>query len=198
MKKLITFFAALCLCLLLVPVTAEAQEVTSKYFTVDVEVGNHGSIAPGDTFTETFEIKNTAAKEITVRLYSVTNIDNSKLFPVIRANFDVVGESTQKTNLDKLKTNWYTLKAGKSMEMDLSMLFPPECGNEYQGAALKARFTFEVRIPSDDTTGGANISTHPKTGDTANIPLWSCLAAVSGGAALIFLFFLCKKQKQEN
>ena len=72
LKKLKTFFVTLCLCLLFIPTTVEAKEVevkkeqkdvTSEFFTVILEVGEHECIGPGDTFSETFKIKNTAKKE---------------------------------------------------------------------------------------------------------------------------------------
>lgn len=200
LKKIRLFFTALCICLLLVPMTVQATEVTSEFFTVDLLVGEQNNIAPGDTFSDTVEIENTAKHKIKVRVYDVDNVDDSKLYPVITAGWVKEGEEVTFVSFDDLTpTEWYTIESGKTLSLPLDMYFPAECGNEYQGATLAARFIIEARIPREEVGDiDSDIDdTNPKTGDQFNLQLWGMISTVSGGALLVLLLAGNKRRSKQ-
>lgn len=192
MKKIIRLFVMLCVCLLLAPMKVQATEITSEFFTTELYVGEEHNIAPGDTFTDAFTIKNTASEPIKVRVYDVDNVGDSKLYPVITASWIEEGKTAVFGSLDDLApSEWYTVEPGKNLTLMLSMHFPEECGNEYQGATLAAKFIFESRIPKE-VVGDIELDseaddTNPKTGDQFNMNFWGMMCSISGGALLIVL-----------
>lgn len=190
LKKITLFFTVLCFCLLLVPTTVQASEVYSDFFTVDLRVGEENGIAPGDIFTETFVIENTADHTIKVRLYDVDNVKDSPLYPILTAGWAKEEQDIETfVGFDNLKSNWYIVKPGEKLELTLDMHFPAEYGNTYQGKALKAKFIFESRIPREvvGDTGKPNPDV-PKTGDESNLLLWGVLSTVSGCALMLILW----------
>ena len=180
--------------------TVQATEVTSEFFTVDLLVGEQNNIAPGDTFSDTVEIENTAKHKIKVRVYDVDNVDDSKLYPVITAGWVKEGEEVTFVSFDDLTpTEWYTIESGKTLSLPLDMYFPAECGNEYQGATLAARFIIEARIPREEVGDiDSDIDdTNPKTGDQFNLQLWGMISTVSGGALLVLLLAGNKRRSKQ-
>lgn len=196
MKKLKLILAALCICLLLVPMTVQAREVTSEFFTVDLDVGHHDNIGPGDTFTETFSIENTSKTKIDVRVYDVDNKENSKLYPVLEAGWANEGTAVKFDSFDKLKTDWFSIDPGETADLKLDIHFPIDCGNEYQGTTLEARFIFEARIPDRAVGNYGPDSDSPQTGDSFNPMFWGILATASGCMLLIVLW--TKKRKRDR
>lgn len=209
LKKLSRILTALCLCLLLVPAKAHASEVKSDFFTVDFTIGHHETLAPGDTVRDYLEIENTADYDIKVRIYDVDNVRNSKLYSVMTAGWvDKDGEA-ELVSFDKLtSSDWYEVKKGKTLQIPIDFHFPAECGNEYQGAELNARFIVESRIPKEqvgdiddgitDTKPKANATDIPKTGDDFNLYLWSMISTVSGSALLILLLAAARRKKHKK
>lgn len=203
MKKLRLIFTALCICLLLVPMTVQATEVTSDFFTIDLDVKDHGMIGPGDIFTETFTIDNTAKSQIKVRLYDVDNKGDSKLYPVIKARWHNQEKEVAFIELDKMDSDWYTINAGKELDLKLEMYFPAECGNEYEGADFAARFIFEARIPEQavgdyDGPGFSSNSDTPQTGDSFNPLVFAGLATASGCVLLILLWAEKRRKSKQT
>ena len=201
LKKFSQILTLLCLCLFLFPVKAHASEVKSDFFTVDLSVGEHNCIGPGDTFRETIEIKNTTDYPIKVRIFDVDNINDSKLYPVLMAAWAEDEEESKFVSFDELTpSEWYVVEKGKTLHMPMDVHFPLECGNEYQGTTATARFIVEARI-AKEVVGDFDQETddtNPKTGDSFNLRFWSTVSTVSGLGLLIVLLVASRRKKKDK
>lgn len=167
------------------PITAKAQNANLTYFSVNCVIGNHEDIAPNDYFHDTFTIENQSSGCIEIRVSEIANIENSKLYPVLKAGWGDLSDSDTLSSLEELSTDWYLIKPGESLDLDLTIYFPGYLGNEYQKATLKARFTFECRISESadlkiNTTSRPNhlaVVTIPATCDSSRIgtPILLCI-----------------------
>jgi len=153
------------------PLKAEAKELTSQYFSVDLSIGTHNHIVPDDYFSDTFTIENQTASPIKVRVSNVSNVNHSLLYSVLQAKWD---SSDTYCTFDELTTQWFVIEPGKTYKMNLNIYFPHNLGNEYQSASLKAKFTFECQV-SENKSSNLDIQspamhhaviTIPSTGDT--------------------------------
>lgn len=191
MKKLKSIFMVFCLLLFIYPMEVKAEETKSEFFTVNLEVGEHNCVAPGDIFTETFTIKNTYNKPIRVRVCKVSNVEDSVLYSALKAGWINGNSPVNFGSFDNLTTDWFSIGVGQSLDMELDMYFPFELGNEYQATKLIAEFTFECRVPKDAVNA-------PDTGDTSQLVLWASLTAFSGLTFLILLFFQKRKREEDE
>lgn len=190
MKKLKSIFLVFCILVSLCPLQVFADSTESKFFKVDVDIGKHLCVAPGDTFTETFYVKNKSGKSIKVRVCDVDNINNSTLYSILKAGWVNEAGTSNLGKFDDLTTDWFTIGAGQTLGLELDMYFPFELGNDYQGTELRSEFVFECRVPKD---GKVEINNVPYTGDNSNTALYATLAICSGFAIILLL----KKRKED-
>lgn len=180
------------------PLKAEAKESASKYFSVHMNIENHKHIAPADYFLETFTLENQTSSPVKVRISEVSNIDDSLLYSVLQAKWDLPGMSDTYISFDELTTDWFMLEPGETQKMHLNIYFPHHLGNEYQTAALKAKFLFECRlsenekvtIDSQNSENHFTISSVPSTGDN----LWAQIFHILGNcvtALLVVIAIYC-------
>ena len=166
------FFTLLLLSFLWTPLdTFAASEIPSP-ISIDLETQTHNSIIPGDIFADTFLIKNQSKVPVRLRLAKVNNLENSKLFDVLKVKWR---KNNVFQNLQHLETEWITLPSDASISLDMQLYFPADCGNEFQNAELKSEFVFEYQILSE-TNGNDSLSTipvfvsHPTIRGTSVIP----------------------------
>jgi hypothetical protein len=202
-----SFLFSFILLVLLLPVSVQAKEAKTHIFSVELEVQNHCSIAPNDYFTETFIIKNLTSTEQEIRISKVSNLENSKLYPVILAGLIDEQKSIVLNPLDQLTLNWLVLKPKETVSLPIQLYFPAECGNEYQNSDLKALITFECRVNEEGIskeTPAISISQKksdfsppaiPATRDSAKLISLSSMLAFSSG--ILFLLRSYHKRKKE-
>lgn len=169
---------------------AEAKELPSQYFSVYMNMGNHSHIAPNDYLSDTFTIENQTSYPIKIRISNVSNVENSMLYPILQAKWDSHDNSETYRTFDELTTDWFVIAPGKTHKLNLDIYFPSNLGNEYQAAALKAKFTFECRMPEDKhiniaaQTPGEHqvILSIPSTGDSLSKQIFhifgNCITAI--------------------
>lgn len=154
------------------PLKAEAKETAFNFFSVYMDAGTHSHIAPDDYFSDTFIIENNTSCPVKIRVSDVSNVEDSILYSILQAKWD---SSDTYCSFDELATGWYEIEPGKTHEMKLNIYFPGNLGNQYQSAALKAKFTFECRTPENksfsihtqDSEKHFTIDSIPGTGDSS-------------------------------
>ncbi|MBR4138588.1 MAG: hypothetical protein IKT88_01355 [Lachnospiraceae bacterium] len=127
------------------PLESYGASKTTSILSLDLENTHHHTLLPGDTYTETFLIKNLSSSPIKVRLCQVTNQEDSRLFPVLQGSLKNTMVDLNYHPLDTLTTEWFSLDPKEMISLPLSLHFPKECGNDYQNADLKAKFLFEFQ-----------------------------------------------------
>lgn len=124
---------------------------------------------PGDTFTSKITISNTSDKEIEYKFTSIKNaISDDSLYKVLELVIKSDGEVIYKGKLSDTGENiidWFKLTAGNKKNLDISIYFPSECGNEYQGKEMKTNWLFEARIPDKEATVENKPKEEPKKGN---------------------------------
>lgn len=124
------------------PVTVHAQS-NRNLFEVAAEIKPMRSIAPGDSWSDSFKVTNKTQENIKVKLDHLENIGDSSLFDAltIKVNeraFNKVNEAT---------SDWVTLKRNETYVFNTDFHFPNEYKNEYQGKMFRARLLFRCEAP---------------------------------------------------
>lgn len=204
MKLFCTLFL---LSFLLTPLELFAAPKVPAPLSINLETEIHNSIVPGDLFADTFFIKNQSEAPVKFRLSQVNNLEDSKLFDVLKAKWR---KQDGFQPLHSLRTEWITLSPNALSSLDLQLYFPADCGNEFQNAELKSEFVFEYQILSE-TNGNDSLSTipvfvsHPiirgtsvipSTGDITPdifVPFIFCVIS-----SLLFIRQYCKNKKSRS
>jgi len=153
-------------------------------------------VMPGDTLTETIEVKNNANNKVDVKIYmralgaiegedflkqmklTVTQSGGNKLF---EAQAD---ETAQLTNWKPLGT----FKSGAKVTLDVQLEVPIEMGNEFQDAVGELQWEFYVEeFP---------VKEGPATGDETPLALYGAIAGVCA-LGLILLLVTRRKKREE-
>jgi len=153
-------------------------------------------VMPGDTLTETIEVKNNANNKVDVKIYmralgategedflnqmklTVTQSGGNKLF---EAQAD---ETAQLTNWKPLGT----FKSGAKVTLDVQLEVPIEMGNDFQDAIGELQWEFRVEeFP---------VKEGPQTGDETPLALYGAAAVLC--AVGIVLLIATKRKKREE
>ena len=183
MKRIFLFFL---LIFLWIPLETTAASSTSDVLLINLEKQSHGSLVPGDTFSETFHLKNLTLNPIKVRIRQVSNCENSILFSVVQGTLENSQTLSSLLPLDSLTTDWFSLNSKESLSLPLTLYFPDSCGNAYQNTSLKATFIFEYQFKTDADPYESSaeipiVISYPAVGSVPMIP--------STGDSKIELFF---------
>lgn len=203
------FFTLFLLSFLWTPLDTFAASKIPSPISIDLETQTHDSIIPGDIFADTFFIKNQSEAPVKFRLSQVNNLEDSKLFDVLKAKWK---KQDGFQPLHSLRTEWITLSPNALSSLDLQLYFPADCGNEFQNTELKAEFLFEYQILSETANKNSlssipvfvshpmnrGTSSIPSTGDTTldvYAPFLCCILS-----ALLFIrqYFKNKKSRSQN
>lgn len=171
MKKLLL---ALILCL--TPITTVHAQESDFVFDISSDAKGNENIAPGDTFTYTYTVKNTTNEDAEVRLK------------------EVVCKDSLNCDSSSLQTEWKAIPSGKSVDYQIDVLFPAEAKNEYQGKELHALAVFEARSDADVTVDTGKDTATIKTGDSNDIVGISILLLSAGTVMALVLW---KRRNQE-
>ncbi len=171
------------------------------------------NVMPGDTLTQTVEVRNRFLNTGSVRIYlrAVAHDEQSNpLSSAVAASGETVATMSDflsqlymevwqgdkciytgsPDELDGLKNNVLlgTIPRFKSTTLTVKLQVPAELGNEYANRVGEVDWVFTAE--ELDPQG------NPKTGDTSNLTLWICVMVVCLAAIAVVAFLVLKKKKQ--
>lgn len=170
--------AVLALFMALWPVQANAAEptytgsieLTGKYtgtFTLEssaMDLFNLENIIPGDSWQGKVEVKNTGTRNMEIAILSIVNDlqDNDILYDkldlqIFREDEKIYSGSYGATEANISK--FYTVRPNETIDFDITVTFPEDAGNEYQGQKMDSTWTFEARYAN----GGGGYYPTPDT-----------------------------------
>ena len=183
----------------------------SSYSDTDLFDGFKG-VMPGDTLTQTIEVRNRFLNTGSVRIYLRAVAHDEQTNP-LSPNVAAAGETVATMSdflsklymevwqggtriytgtpdqLDGLKNNVLlaTVPRGKSVTLTVVLGVPADLGNEYANRVGEVDWVFTAE--ELDPQG------NPKTGDTSNLTLWIVVMVVCLVAVAVVAFLILKKKK---
>lgn len=171
------------------------------------------NVMPGDTLTQTVEVRNRFLNTGSVRIYLRAVAHDEQSNP-LSANVAASGETVATMSdflsqlhmevwqgdkcifagtpdqLDGLKNNVLlaTVARFKSTTLTVKLQVPAELGNEYANRVGEVDWVFTAE--ELDPQG------NPKTGDTSNLTLWIVVMVVCLVAVAVVAFLILKKKKK--
>lgn len=171
------------------------------------------NVMPGDTLTQTVEVRNRFLSTGSVRIYLRAVAHDEQTNPLssaVAASGETVATMSDflsqlymevwqgdkciytgsPDELDGLKNNVLlgTIPRFKSTTLTVKLQVPAELGNEYANRVGEVDWVFTAE--ELDPQGS------PKTGDTSNLTLWICVMVVCLVAIAVVAFLVLKKKKQ--
>lgn len=171
------------------------------------------NVMPGDTLTQTVEVRNRFLNTGSVRIYLRAVAHDEQTNPLssaVAASGETVATMSDflsqlymevwqgdkciytgsPDELDGLKNNVLlgTIPRFKSTTLTVKLQVPAELGNEYANRVGEVDWVFTAE--ELDPQG------NPKTGDTSNLTLWICVMVVCLAAIAVVAFLVLKKKKQ--
>ena len=184
----------------------------SGYTDTDLFDGFKG-VMPGDTLTQTIEVRNRFLGTGSVKIYlrAVAHDEQANpLSPNVAATGETVASMSDflsklymevwqggtriytgtPDQLDGLKNNVLlaSVPRGKSVTLTVVLGVPSDLGNEYANRVGEVDWVFTAE--ELDPQG------NPKTGDTSNLILWIVVMVVCLAAIAVVAFLVLKKKKQ--
>ena len=171
------------------------------------------NVMPGDTLTQTIEVRNRFLNTGSVRIYLRAVAHDEQTNP-LSPNVAAAGETVATMSdflsklymevwqgdkciytgtpdqLDGLKNNVLlaSVPRGKSVTLTVVLGVPADLGNEYANRVGEVDWVFTAE--ELDPQG------NPKTGDTSNLILWIVVMVVCLAAIAVVAFLVLKKKKQ--
>lgn len=184
----------------------------SGYTDTDLFDGFKG-VMPGDTLTQTVEVRNRFLGTGSVKIYLRAVAHDEQTNP-LSPNVAAAGETVATMSdflsklymevwqggtriytgtpdqLDGLKNNVLlaNVPRGKSVELTVKLQVPAKLGNEYANRVGEVDWVFTAE--ELDPQG------NPKTGDTSNLILWIVVMVLCLAAIAVVAFLVLKKKKQ--
>lgn len=183
----------------------------SSYTDTDLFDGFKG-VMPGDTLTQTVEVRNRFLGTGSVRIYLRAVAHDEQTNPLssaVAASGETVATMSDflsqlymevwqgdkciytgsPDELDGLKNNVLlgTIPRFKSTTLTVKLQVPAELGNEYANRVGEVDWVFTAE--ELDPQG------NPKTGDTSNLTLWIVVMVVCLAAVAVVAFLILKKKK---
>lgn len=183
----------------------------SGYTDTDLFDGFKG-VMPGDTLTQTIEVRNRFLGTGSVKIYLRAVAHDEQTNPLskeVAATGETVATMSDflsklymevwqggtriytgtPDQLDGLKNNVLlaNVPRGKSVELTVKLQVPAELGNEYANRVGEVDWVFTAE--ELDPQG------NPKTGDTSNLVLWIVVMVVCLAAIAVVAFLVLKKKK---
>ena len=184
----------------------------SGYTDTDLFDGFKG-VMPGDTLTQTIEVRNRFLGTGSVKIYLRAVAHDEQANP-LSPNVAAAGETVASMSnflsqlsmevwqgdkriysgtpdqLDGLKNNVFlgTIPRFGSTTLTVKLLVPEELGNEYANRVGEVDWVFTAE--ELDPQG------NPQTGDTSNLILWIVVMVVCLAAIAVVAFLVLKKKKQ--
>lgn len=170
-------------------------------------------VMPGDTLTQTIEVRNRFLGTGSVKIYLRAVAHDEQANP-LSPNVAAAGETVATMSdflsqlymevwqggtriytgtpdqLDGLKNNVLlaNVPRGKSVELTVKLQVPAKLGNEYANRVGEVDWVFTAE--ELDPQG------NPKTGDTSNLILWIVVMVLCLAAIAVVAFLVLKKKKQ--
>ena len=205
MKQILILFI---LFILGIPIETYAASENSSVLSIELKNTCHDFLVPGDTFTDTFMIKNLSSTPVKVRIYQVSNENNSKLFPVLQGRWETSKDRASFQSLENLTTDWFSINPKEHLVLPLELYFPSHLGNEYQNTKLNAKFLFVYQTSTNNNakdptseipiliSHSASIAsqTVPSTSDSHSKTFLYCGLCVCCGLSQFYLHIRKRKQ----
>ncbi|MEH7238461.1 TasA family protein [Bacillus sp. JJ1562] len=142
---------------------------------------------PGDWATRTLTIKNSGSEDFKYLTSADRKSGSKELYESLILTISDSGGEVFKGKLgDFKKIDPRTIESGKQEELNFTVEFPPNLGNEYQGLTTEV----EMKFYAEGTLGGVLPVDGPKLPETGtntfNI-LIAGIALVVGGSILFFI-----------
>lgn len=119
--------------------------------TNDMRIFEVTDCVPGDSWESEIEVRNLTYRDMDIALISIENlIDDFLLYNALDLTImledkvlyqGIYGETEMPV------TDYVTVPANGSITFDVSVLFPEESSNQYQGTELNSLWTFEAKHP---------------------------------------------------
>ncbi len=179
--------------------TAEADAITIELYNKQTEDNTPFQVSnmfPGDSVTKNFRVRVSYHDSVTVHFKAAVRDGYEKLAEVmmVRVKLTTTGETLYDGLMrDMPKSLTHKLSSDKSttdeLDYEITAYLDTSVGNDYQKKDLVADFSWWVEAKDKN-----KLDPPPKTGDSADLLLWSCLALASGG--VICLLFKARKRKE--
>lgn len=179
--------------------TAKADAITIELYNKQTEDNTPFQVSnmfPGDSVTKNFRVRVSYHDSVTVHFKATVRDGYEKLAEVmmVRVKLTTTGETLYDGLMrDMPKSLTHKLSSTKSttdeLDYEITAYLDTSVGNDYQKKDLVADFSWWV--DKEDTK---KLEPPPKTGDSADMLLWTCLALASGG--VICLLFKARKRKE--
>lgn len=138
------------------PTYTGSIELTGEYtgtFTLEssaMDLFNLENIVPGDSWQGKVEVKNTASRDMEICILSIVNdLENDSVLydkldlKIFREEEEIYSGSYGATKESISK--FYTVRPNETIDFDITVTFPEDAGNEYQGKKMDSTWTFEAR-----------------------------------------------------
>ena len=153
-------------------------------------------IVPGQSWQGKVEVKNTASRDMEICILSIVNDlqDNDVLYDkldlkIFREEEEIYSGSYGATTENISK--FYTVRPNETIDFDITVTFPADAGNEYQGQKMDSTWTFEARYAN----GGGYYPYYPTPDVPDKKPVIQTGHELTDtntvSAGWIFLFILC-------
>lgn len=162
------------------------------------------NLMPGDTATQTIQIRNDASKKVKIKIYMRAlgaHADSAALLSqlqlLVEQNSDTVLFEAPADQTAQL-TDWVylgTMYSGGTIDLDVTINVPVELGNEFSNAVGYLDWEFMVEESPVEPTDPKP----PQTGDET--PLGLYMGIMAGSAVILVvlvILFVVKKKKNEE
>lgn len=159
----------------------------------DVYLFKLENMAPGDSWEGKIHVKNSASAKMEIALLSiVSNLEDTKLFDALNLEISLGDKKVYSGSYGKTEepiSTFYEIPAGKDLTFNVKVLFPKECGNEYQNTKMDSTWTFEGRYyggrgpvnPPDPIKIQTGVDMTTGTSQNATWLIISVMCLIAGG-----------------
>ena len=177
----------------------------SEYSPTDL-FPNFKDVMPGDSITQPITVKNDASNKVKVKIYMRAlgaHEDSKEFLSQLRLRVEKSEDNTMAYMFDAAAhetaqlTDWVclgTLYSGGEVNLNVILDVPVELDNAYQQQIGYLDWEFMIEEYEIEPTDPEP----PKTGDDAQIILWTGLMLMSLCALIILLFAWKRKEKEEQ
>lgn len=203
MYKKILACALMLALLLTIPVYASSDAEMIGTYSDKFELTVHGDdlfdipiMNPGDVWNSDLEIKNHTGEKMEVKLSEVVNdIQDAMMFDVLEVTILLNGEEFYKGPYNEVPmSQWISVENGEKVVVSVTLKFPGECGNEYQGKILDSTWKFEARLPD----GAPPVEDKPEDPVPTGVIRGAYICGMICIGAFIFFILLGKKKDDDE
>ena len=178
--------------------TFDLSTNTSQLFHIE-------NMVPGDMWSGTIHVKNSAPDKMDFAVVSVTsNLEDTLLFDNLVTGMAINGETVYEgtygfENSQEYMTKFYTLQPGDVLELDVNVLLPETVGNELMGKEMDSTWVFEANYYGDLITDEPAPTGYDMIVENISNSPWLLITLLSVACVLIvYVRILAVKRRQRN